>query len=131
MLQHKRQALEEAGFRIGNAEDFLDLSEEERSIVELRVAVSRTIRKLRGKKHLSQAQLAEMLGSSQSRVAKIEAAAKDVSLDLLFRGLFALGGRLSDLSLSPGPARPRRGSHSVPGVRRKARHRKKFDAVNQ
>jgi len=30
--------------------------------------------------------------SRQSRVAKMEAGAADVSLDLLFRGLFALGG---------------------------------------
>jgi hypothetical protein len=31
-------------------------------------------------------------------VAKIEAGSADVSLDLLFRGFFALGGNLSDLT---------------------------------
>jgi predicted XRE-type DNA-binding protein len=98
--QHKRKSLGKAGFRIGDAEGFLELTDEERSIVELRLAVSRTIRQLRGKRRLSQTQLATKLGSSQSRVAKIEAAAKDVSLDLLFRGLFALGGKLSDLAPS-------------------------------
>ncbi len=100
MDRAKQEALEEAGFRLGDAEDFLDLTDEERALVELRVGVSRAIRQLRGKLHLSQKQLAVKLGSSQSRVAKMEAATRDVSLDLLFRGLFALGGKLSDLAPS-------------------------------
>ncbi len=100
MDRAKQEALEEAGFRLGDAEDFLDLTDEERALVELRVGVSRAIRQLRGKLHLSQKQLAVKLGSSQSRVAKMEAATRDVSLDMLFRGLFALGGKLSDLAPS-------------------------------
>ena len=46
-------------------------------------------------------QLAERIGSSQFRVAKIEAASIEVSLDLMLRGFFSAGGRLSDLVLSP------------------------------
>ncbi len=38
-----------------------------------------------------QVELASRLGSSQSRVAKLEAADATVSLDLLIRGLLALG----------------------------------------
>ena len=34
--------------------------------------------------------LAKMIDSSQSRVAKIESAAEDVTLDLICRALFAL-----------------------------------------
>lgn len=34
----------------------------------------------------------------QSRVAKLEAGSADVSLDLLIRSLFAVGGKLADLS---------------------------------
>jgi hypothetical protein len=44
--------------------------------------------------------VARKLKSSQSRVAKMEAGAADVSLDLLFRGFFALGGTLKDLRLA-------------------------------
>ena len=47
--------------------------------------------------------MAKKLNSSQSRVAKLEAASADVSLDLMFRGLFALGGSLMDLRLAPYP----------------------------
>lgn len=98
MDRKKRKALEAAGFRVGDAEDFLGLSPEERELVELRLAVSRAVRRLREERHLTQQQLAARLKSSQSRVAKIEAGAADVSLDLLFRGLFAVGGRLGDLT---------------------------------
>jgi transcriptional regulator with XRE-family HTH domain len=40
---------------------------------------------------MSQYQLAEALGSSQSRVAKMESSHPAVSLDLLFRGLLTAG----------------------------------------
>jgi ribosome-binding protein aMBF1 (putative translation factor) len=97
MDKKKRSALEAAGFRVGDAEDFLELTDAERRLVELRVNLSRTVRRLREQQRLTQKQLAEKLKSSQSRVAKIERGAADVSLDLLFRGLFALGGGLPDL----------------------------------
>jgi ribosome-binding protein aMBF1 (putative translation factor) len=100
MNRKTQRTLEAAGFRVADAEDFLNLTYEERRLVELRVAVSRTIRRVRAKHKLTQQQLADRLQSSQSRVAKLEAGAGDVSLDLLFRGLFALGGRLADLGLS-------------------------------
>lgn len=92
-----RRSLEKAGFRIGDAEDFLELTAEERQLVALRLAVSRAVRRLREERNLTQQQLAKRIQSSQSRVAKIEAASADVSLDLLFRGLFAVGGSLADL----------------------------------
>jgi ribosome-binding protein aMBF1 (putative translation factor) len=92
-----RARLEAAGFRVGDAEDFLGLTDEERRLVELRLAVSRAVRRLRLKHGLTQQQLAAKLKSSQSRVAKIEAAAAGVSLDLAFQALFAAGGELADL----------------------------------
>ena len=102
MNRTKRTALEAAGFRVGNAEDFLGLTAEERQIVDLRVAVARAVRRLREKMHLSQQELAKRIRSSQSRVAKIESAAEGVSLDLSFRGLFAVGGQLTDLAAPAG-----------------------------
>lgn len=98
MNPRKRSALEAAGFVFGDAEDFLGLDDEERRLVELRVAVSRKVRQLRERRQWTQAQLAEKLGSSQSRIAKIETGVRGVSLDLMFRGLFAVGGTLADLA---------------------------------
>jgi ribosome-binding protein aMBF1 (putative translation factor) len=97
MDKKTRKRLEAAGFRVGDAEDFLELTEEERRLVELRLAVSRAVRSQRKKHGVTQKQLAKKLRSSQSRVAKIEAAAGDVSLDLSLRALFAAGGGVADL----------------------------------
>jgi hypothetical protein len=106
MDKAKKKAVEAAGFRVGDAADFLGLTDEERQLVELRLAVSRAVRSRRKTQHLTQRQVAARMGSSQSRVAKIEAAAPDVSLDLMFSGLFAVGGGVSDISAPPA----RRGS---------------------
>ena len=78
MNKEKRRALEAAGFRIGDAEDFLELTDEERRLVELRVAVSRAIRERREQQDITQGQVARKLKSSQSRVAMMEAGTSDV-----------------------------------------------------
>jgi len=101
MNNEKRQALEAAGFVFEDAEDFLELTIEERRLVDLRLAVSRAVRARREEQHLTQGQVAKKLKSSQSRVAKLEAGASDVSLDLMCRALFALGGSVSELQLAP------------------------------
>jgi ribosome-binding protein aMBF1 (putative translation factor) len=94
----KQKALEAAGFRVGDAADFLELTDLERSLVDLRLAVSRAVRERRKSANLTQAQVAARMKSTQARVAKIEAGDTGVSLDLMFSGLFAVGGRLSDLT---------------------------------
>ena len=109
----KREALEAAGWKIGDVAEFLGLSEEEQQIIEFRLMVGRGVRRLREGHDLTQQQLAERIGSSQSRVAKIEAASSEVSLDLMLRGFFSAGGRLTDLippraAPEPEAARPRR-----------------------
>src|SRR4051794_18659151 len=97
MNDKKRKALEAAGYRVGDVGEFLGLSEEERALVELRAAVSAAVLERRKRQNLTQAKLAELLHSSQSRVAKIEAGSGDVSLDLMFRSLFAVGGGVADV----------------------------------
>jgi DNA-binding XRE family transcriptional regulator len=108
MDKETRSRLEAAGFRIGDAEDFLGLTEEERRLVELRLAASRAVRRRRIALGVTQLGLARKLKSSQSRVAKIEAGAADVSLDLLFRALFAAGGGLADLTEGHRPGKRRK-----------------------
>jgi len=98
--KHERTVLEAAGYVFGDAEDFLELSTEERHLVDLRVAVSRAVRDRRERQGLTQQQVAKKLKTSQPRIAKIEAADSDVSLDSMFRGLFALGGSIRDLVLA-------------------------------
>jgi len=83
---------------VGSAADLLGMTPEESAYVDLRLKLSDAVRDLRKKKHLTQVQLAGMLGSSQSRVAKAEAGDDSVSLDLLIRSLLSLGATRRDLA---------------------------------
>ena len=74
------------------------LTEAEASYVELKLALSAAVRELRRRRHLTQVQLAELMRSSQSRVAKVEAGDATVSLDLLVRSLLTLGASNDDLA---------------------------------
>jgi ribosome-binding protein aMBF1 (putative translation factor) len=89
--QSKRQKLERNGWRVGTASDFLGLSAEESAYIEMKLALSEALREEREKKKLSQVQFARLIASSQSRVAKMEAADSSVSMDLLVKSLLALG----------------------------------------
>lgn len=91
MDRRKQKRLEKAGWTVGSAADFLGLTEEESAFVELKLALSRKLRERRAALGLTQHALAERLGSSQSRVAKMEACDPSVSVDLLIRALLATG----------------------------------------
>ena len=91
MKQSKKKALERAGWKVGDASEFLELSDEEVAYIEMKLLLVQKLRSLRGSKKLSQAQLAKLIGSSQSRVAKMEAGDPSVSTDLLLKAMLALG----------------------------------------
>jgi len=91
MKKAKRNSLEARGWRVGSAAEFLELSAEDAALVETKLALSGALRARREAKKLTQQQLAQLLKSSQSRVAKMEAGDPSVSVDLLLKGLFALG----------------------------------------
>lgn len=90
----KRKSLEAAGWRVGDASDFLEMNDQERQLLDARVALALAIRRQREATNLSQKELGARLKTSQPRVAKIERAASDVSLDQLVRALTAAGGRI-------------------------------------
>jgi phage-related protein/DNA-binding XRE family transcriptional regulator len=91
MKDAKRNKLRKAGWKVGSAADFLGLTAEEAALIELKLLLAANLRERRERAGLTQEQLAEHLGSSQSRVAKMEAAEVGVSMDLLIRGLLVLG----------------------------------------
>lgn len=104
----KRKRLEDAGFRVGSAAEFLGLSIEESELIEIKLTLTRTLKKHRRNSRLSQSQLASHLGSSQSRIAKMEAGDPHVSLDLMLRALLALGVTRTELAnvIAPQPSQP-------------------------
>ncbi|ALA58362.1 helix-turn-helix transcriptional regulator [Nitrospira moscoviensis] len=97
MDKAKRKRLEARGWRIGMASEFLGLNPEEAALVEMKVRLSQALRARREARGLSQVALAKRLRSSQSRVAKMEAADQTVSIDLLLRGLVMLGATPRDI----------------------------------
>src|SRR5690349_12775852 len=98
MNKAMRRRLEAAGWRIGSAADFLGLTEEEAMLVEMKVVLGESLRRHRVRRRLTQHELAKRLRSSQSRVAKLELGAGGVTLDLLFRALFAAGVTLDQIA---------------------------------
>ena len=93
MDKAKRKHLESAGWKVGTANDFLNLSSEESAYIELKLELAKNLQKRRIEKNLTQTEVARMLKSSQSRVAKMEAGDPTVSVDLLIRSLLTLGAR--------------------------------------
>ena len=98
MKKEKKKRLESKGWSLGNARDFLELSDEEAAYIELKLALCQNLKERRQARRLTQAQLARMLNSSQSRVAKMEACDPTVSIDLLIRSHLALGATKKDLA---------------------------------
>ncbi len=97
MKNIRRMKLKGDGWHVGDAADFLLLEPDEVLLIEVRYQLGRTLRSRRSGMELTQHMLAARLGSSQSRVAKMEAGDPSVSLDLLIRALLQLGVSVRDI----------------------------------
>ncbi len=97
MNRAKQKRLKAAGWKLGNASDFLELTPEEAEYVETKLALGAYLRELRRQKRWTQSQLADRIGSSQSRVAKMESGDGSVTLDLLVKSLFTVGATPRDI----------------------------------
>jgi len=108
MKSEKKKRLEAAGWRVGTASEFLGLSAEETALVELKLDLARAVKTERSRRHMTQEQLSKLVGSSQSRVAKIERGDPTVSIDLMVRALLKLGVNRRDLIRHLTPSASRR-----------------------
>ena len=98
MRKAKQDRLEKMGWKAGSVDEFLDLSPEESAYIEVKLRLSDNLRKRRTRKKMSQKQLAALIKSSQSRVAKMEGGDPTVSIDLLVKTLLVLGASDRDLA---------------------------------
>lgn len=103
MDRSKRKRLENAGWRVGSAMDFLGLSAAEEQLVAMKLSLSTRLKKTRERRRITQTDLAKRMGSSQSRVAKMEAGDPGVSLDLLVQGLLAIGATRREIAAALSP----------------------------
>ncbi len=98
MKKAKQKRLESKGWKVSSTKEFLNLSEEEEVYIELKLALSQSLKSRRQKNKLSQTELAKLIKSSQSRIAKMEAGDPTVSVDLLVKSLLALGASKKELA---------------------------------
>ena len=107
MQVSKRKKLEDSGWKVASADEFLGLTPEESAYIDMKLALSHSLRQRRLKKSMSQVQLAKMVHSSQSRIAKMEAGDPSVSIDLIMKSLLALGASPKDVdrAISTGASR--------------------------
>lgn len=98
MDNKKCQKLRANDWNVGNTKDFLGLTTAETELVELKTRLALLAKQKRKQKNLSQDALANLMGSSQSRVAKIESGDPSVSLDLIFRALLTAGATRQELA---------------------------------
>jgi len=105
MKAERKRRLEASGWRVGDTREFLGLTAGEAEFVEIKLALARRLRELREKNKWTQAEFARQVGSSQSRVAKMEAGDPTVSVDLLLRSLLAAGADRKELARVVGARR--------------------------
>ena len=91
MRASKRKKLESRGWQVGDAKEFLNLSDEESAYIDLRMKLAQGLKARRSSKGVTQTEISKALRSSQSRVAKMEAGDPTVSLDLIVKSLLKLG----------------------------------------
>jgi hypothetical protein len=98
MDRRTKTKLEAAGWTTGDAQDFLGLTDAEAEFIDMKLALAQDLRARRLELRLNQTQVARIVGSSQSRVAKMEAADPSVSIDLLIKALLKLGAARTDVA---------------------------------
>ena len=91
MKASRRKKLEAAGWKVGSASEFLGLSDAEEMLVNMKLALAASVKAMRLQQRMTQQELAKRIGSSQSRIAKMEVADRSVSMELFVRSLAALG----------------------------------------
>jgi ribosome-binding protein aMBF1 (putative translation factor) len=105
MDKRKRRRLEVAGWHFGTVQELLGLTDTEVAMIDMRIALVRCVREQRARSGLSQAELAERLGSSQSRIAKIEAGDRSVSFELMIRAALEAGADAAAVARAMAPKR--------------------------
>jgi transcriptional regulator with XRE-family HTH domain len=129
--------LDGSAWIVGNVADFLQLTEGQATSVDIRAALAEELQLRRNQRGWSQGDVARLMRTNVSRVAKMEQPDCSVSLDQMVNALLAVGVSRSQLATviansgwTPSISRPgARGWHGVQPFRLNAELRNEFDAV--
>jgi DNA-binding XRE family transcriptional regulator len=91
MKKTKLKRLERAGYTRTDTQNFLNISDEEMAVIDLKISLVQKLKDVRKAAGVTQKQLAKLMKSSQSRVAMLESGSSDASLELICKALFVLG----------------------------------------
>jgi ABC-type lipoprotein export system ATPase subunit len=94
----KTATLETKGWQVGTVAEFLELTPEETILVNIKLALSKSLKERR-QKTMTQRELAAKIGSSQPRTAKAETGDDSVSVELLIRAMLATGATTKEIGL--------------------------------
>ena len=98
MDKKSQTKLQAAGWRVGDAQDFLELTEQELMLLQIKESLSQAVRTMRTRQKLTQTELAKRMHSSQARVARIEGADASVTADLMLQALIATGADRKEIN---------------------------------
>ena len=98
MNKETKEKLKKHGWEITSVKEFLSLSEEDMKLIELRITLGKYLKEQRKKNGYTQDQLAKMIRSNQSRIAKMENGDNSVTIDALLKSLFYLGIPAKEIS---------------------------------
>lgn len=90
MDKETKEKLKKAGWVVGSVKEFLNLSEEDIKLIEIRIALGIFLKEQREKCGYTQTQLAKEMRSSQSRIAKMENGDNNVTIDIILKSLLHL-----------------------------------------
>ena len=96
MDKAKQERLEAQGWKVGTVSDFLELTPEETLFLEIKFALSQSL-KYRRERLMTQNELASKIGSNQTKIAKAEDADPSVPIELLLRAMLAIGATPQDI----------------------------------
>lgn len=108
MKASKKKKLEAAGWKVGTTAEFLGLSDAEEMLVNMKIALAKQVKAMRQEKGITQQRLAKLIGSSQSRIAKLETADRSVSIELLIRSLASMGATRAQIGTVMGSRLPKK-----------------------
>jgi DNA-binding XRE family transcriptional regulator len=90
-LAEKKKRLEEAGWKMGNAEDFLNLTPTQSAYLDLRIEFHHKLRECMKKRGYTYIQLGKLLNLPKSTIKKIEVGGPGLTIDLMIRSLLEIG----------------------------------------
>ena len=96
MDKAKQLRLEKKGWKVGTVAEFLNLTPEEETLIEIKLALSRSLKRRR-QQHMTLADLAERVHSSEPKLAKAEEGDASISMELLVKAILATGGTPQDI----------------------------------